>query len=300
MPDAPIASDDFESLYRSGEKAGASLAVGLGFCMARDAVARWLIAIGLTPNRATAAGLLATCGAGVCFAVGAGHHAPYEAGAGEAAGTWWPLSAGVLLFLAGAFDMLDGAIARIGKMRSAFGAVLDSALDRFSDMAVYLGCALYFGLHGNLTYNVLAILALCNAYMISYVKARAEDLIEDCSVGYWLRGERFGALMIAAMASHMPAALWQQAVLPFFTVLRRLRYARQALRAQRAGASPPQRGPIAGSLRFVALWRFPRGSVPYDVVAGLNIAFLILAPWLCPFFSGHSDPLRDLFRALLS
>ena len=46
--------------------------IGTGFCAARDAIARGLVAVGATPNVVTFAGFLATCGAGVCFAVGAG------------------------------------------------------------------------------------------------------------------------------------------------------------------------------------------------------------------------------------
>jgi len=287
-------------LHRFGEKPGVGLAIGKGFGVARDAVARWLIALGCTPNRVTAAGLIATCGAGLCLVLGAGHRLPWGASPADVPASWWPLGAAAMLFLAGAFDMLDGAIARLGKMRSAFGAVLDSTLDRFSDMAVYTGCAVHFALHGNLTYTVLAIAAMTNAYMISYVKARAENLLEDCSVGYWLRGERCGAMLIAAFCGHIPAALWQQATLPFLTVLRRIRYAAQALHAREDGRPAPRRGPLDGPGRFIALWRFPRGSLPYDLVTGFNILFLVAAPWVQPFFYGRGDPLGVWLAGLFS
>lgn len=116
--------------------------------------------------------------------------------------------------------MLDGAIARVGNMSSRFGAILDSTLDRFSDMAIFIGCTLHFVLteEVNLTLLVLAIVALCNSVLISYIKARAEEIVADCSVGYWLRGERFAAVLIGCATGHVIAVLWQLGVLNALTV----------------------------------------------------------------------------------
>ncbi len=110
--------------------------------------------------------------------------------------SWYPLAALAWLFVAAACDMLDGAVARSGNLHSRFGAVLDSTVDRFSDIAIWGACALYFAAAGNVTYCLLTFLALSNTFLISYVKARAEDLIPDCSVGFWQRGERFFAILV--------------------------------------------------------------------------------------------------------
>jgi hypothetical protein len=139
---------------------------------------------------------------------------------------------------------------------------------------------------------------MCNAYLISYIKARAEDIIDDCSVGWWQRGERCVTLLIGMATGHIPAILWQLAVLPLFTVMRRILYARAVLDAQRRGSPPPNRGPMPGVLRYAALWRHPRGSIGFDVVAFANVAFIIVAPWVCPFFYGDNDPLRALLNSL--
>lgn len=287
-------SGDFRRLHESGERSGASLAIGSRICAARDVVARGLISVGATPNRVTVAGLLVTGGAGYCLLRGASHQVPYfYDGVGEA--SWWPALATVLLVLAGACDMLDGAIARVGNLASRFGAILDSTLDRFGDMAIFLGCALHFALIGNLTCQVLAVAALCNAFLISYVKARAEEIIEDCSVGYWLRGERFAAVLIGCATGHVIAVVWQLAVLNLFTVWRRLDHARRAVRNLEAGLPPPRRGPSSGFWGWFQLWRHPRGSIPYDLVTGANIAYIVVAPWLCPVLAGrgeYADPLR--------
>ena len=239
-PAASHATGDFRRRRSSGETPGVSGTIGSAICTARDAIARKLVRVGLTPNHLTVLGFLLTCAAGYCLARGAHQQVSYFYNGSGPLG-WWPLAAAGFIFLAGALDMLDGAVARVGNLQTTFGAIFESSLDRLSDMAVYLGIALHFAWLGNLTYQLLAMLALCNAVLISYIKARAEDIIPDCSVGYWLRGERFAALLIACSCGHVPAVLWQQGILTFFTVWRRLTYSHQAAAALEAGRPPPPR-----------------------------------------------------------
>jgi len=284
-------------LHEASEAAGPGRSIGAGIAAARDAVARGLIRAGATPDRLTIAGFLLTCGAGYCLMRGAGEQSPYFYSGGGPVG-WWPVWTGVVLLLAAACDMLDGAVARIGKLGSRSGALLDSSVDRFSDMVIYLGCFLHFALleRPNITYQLLAIIALCNAFLISYVKARAEDIIADCTVGYWQRGERFAGFLIACFAGHIPSVLWIMAVSGAFTVWRRLSFAYLTVRAADAGRPLPPRGPRPGWLGAVQLWRRPRGSVAYDLVTGTNIAFLIWGPCLWPVLlaTGQSaDPVRQ-------
>jgi CDP-diacylglycerol--glycerol-3-phosphate 3-phosphatidyltransferase len=290
------ASKDFRALEESGEPAGASKSLGSAIAAARDTLARQLIAIGGTPNRITLLGFVLTCAAGYCLAKGASQVVPYFNFAGEPAG-WWPALAALLLLLAGACDMLDGAVARVGRLNTRAGAILDSAVDRFSDMAIYLGCFLHFATRPtpNLTYALLAVIALCNGVLISYVKARAENVIEDCAVGYWWRGERFAAVLIGCTCGHMPAVLWQMAISCFFTVWRRMTYAYAVLQATDAGRPLPPRGPVPGVLGKLQLWRRPRGSVAYDVVTGAHIAYIIFLPCFWPALRAtgvYADPLR--------
>ncbi len=289
-------SKDFRALEESGEPAGASKSLGSAIAAARDGLARRLVRLGATPNRITITGFLFTVGAGYCLARGASQTVPYFNFASEPA-SWWPAVAAALLVLAGACDMLDGAVARVGKLGSRAGAILDSSVDRFSDMALYTGCFLHFATRPvpNLTYQLLAIVALCNGVLISYIKARAENVIPDCSVGYWLRGERFAAVLIGCTFGHMPAVLWQMAVSGFFTVWRRMTYAYGVLQAADAGRPPPPRGPAPGLFGRLQLWRRPRGSVAYDLVTGAHIAYIILLPCFWPAWRAtgvYADPLR--------
>lgn len=263
-------------------------AVGFGFATARDAVARVLIAVGATPNALTLVGMALTLAAGACYALGGGSDFGRSLDPSRPA-TLYPLLALALLVAASGCDMLDGAVARIGGKGSAFGAFLDSTMDRFSDFAIFAGMALFYARPGsaNLTYVFLAMLAFANAFVISYARARAEDLIESCSVGYWQRGERSAAILIATAAHNLPALLIQQAVFPLFTVLRRVLHTRAVL-AGRTTLAHPRDGRW---WQKIQLWRWPRMSPPYDVITGLNILWLIVLP------VPAGDPLARLLGA---
>jgi len=295
--ETPASTPDFRALRESGEHSGASKSIGSAIAAARNGVARWLIRVGATPNRITIAGFLFTCGAGYCLARGASQQVPWFAVDDGPVG-WWPSLALLFLLLAGACDMLDGAVARLGGRMSRAGAVLDSSVDRFSDIAVFAGCFMHYALSSspNLTYQVLSLVVLCNALLTSYVKARAENIIENCTVGYWQRGERFAAVVIGCACGHVPAVLWQLSIGCLLTVWRRVSYAYTAVHASEVGRPDPPRGPSAGVLGRLQLWRHPRGSIPYDVVTGANIAYIVFAPWIWPALLGVgvlADPLRD-------
>ncbi|MCP4247823.1 MAG: CDP-alcohol phosphatidyltransferase family protein [bacterium] len=280
---------DFQRLRQEGRHRGIGLTIGMGFVHTRELFIRGLAAVGITANMVTATGFAVAVAAGVCLVFGAGHVLP-RAGVAPGPTSWWPLGAAIFMTLIGSMDILDGALARLQNKPSRFGEMLDSFLDRCGDLAVCSGCALHFALVGNVTFAALAIVGMCNATLISYVKARAENLIDDCGVGYWLRGERMAAFVIAAYAGHVSAAVLLLAVSPAFTVLRRLRYVYAVM------AGRPETGPQTGVQRWLRPWREPRGSVAYDVVTGTNIAFLLFGPWVWPFAYGQSDPLGMLLR----
>ncbi len=291
MNDAPPKSADFAALRRSGSWRGPGLVIGTATIKLRDALGAELIALGVTPNTITVAGCIMTGCAGVCLAVGAGHALPWEVHRASGPTSWWPLAGALLLTIACASDLLDGAVARGGNLATRFGAVLDSTLDRLSDLLIFFGCAIHFSLAGNVTYVTLCVMAAANAVLISYVKARTEDLIGDCGVGYWQRGERCGLFLAAAYFGHIPAALWLLATLPMLTVIRRLRHAYDYV-TEHGPWEPGSR------VRHWMPWRHPRGSAGYDLCGGLLLAFVVAAPLLWPFFYGGSDPLRSLLGGL--
>ena len=263
-------------------------AIGTTVARMRDALARGLGRIGVTPNTLTLSALVFSLLAGGALALGAG------AGLGwtldprpfaEYTPNAYLLLAGALLLLCIAGDMLDGAVARLGRKATPFGAFLDSTLDRFSDFAIFLGIAFYFALRSNLTFTLLPMVAIFAGLMISYTRARAEDLIEFPAVGYWQRGERCAAVLIAVFAHNVPALLVQQALLPLLTVWARIGYTRKVIAGQTPVLDPRQ---STRPLDKLKLWRYPRGTIPYDLVTAANMAFLIFARVPAEF-----DPLRQ-------
>jgi len=249
-------------------------AVAFGFSTARDLVARGLIRLGATPNAVTLAGLVFTIAAGVCFAIGV-RSGPGWTLCPHAADNAYLLLAAGLLILSFACDMLDGAIARIANKGTRFGAFLDSSIDRFSDFAIFAGLAAGYAWSSpaNLTFILLCMVAFLNGFMISYARARAEDLIDSCSVGFWQRGERMAAVLIAALAHNIPALVLQQAISPFFTVLRRIMFTRAVL-AGKGPVTDPRNGSWWHKIR---IWEWPRMTVPYDAAVLLHIAWLLFA-----------------------
>ena len=265
-------------------------AIGWGFATTRDAIARGLIRLGVRPNTLTLTGMAITIVAGVCFALGAGDRFAWSLAVG-ASESCWLLMAGVLIVLASACDMLDGAVARLGNLKTTFGAFLDSTLDRASDFVIYAGIALYYAwaAPANITFVLLAMVAFFNSFMISYTRARAEDLIDSCTVGFWQRGERSSAILIATFAGNIPALLIQQGVLTALTVYRRIDHTRRVL-AGRPIVEDPRKGSWWMAVR---LWRYPRGTRGYDLVVGANIAWLIFAR------IPYGDPVRNCLEKLV-
>ncbi len=251
---------------------GIGRAVGGGFARARDAIARALIRLGVTPNTLSVTGMVLTGLVAVCYALGASARPGWSLDPAAEANAWL-LLAGAGLVLASACDMLDGAVARLGGQKTRFGAFLDSTLDRFSDFAVYAGIAVHYAWQtpANVTMVLACMWAFFAAFMISYTRARAEDLIDACKVGYWQRGERSAAILIGTFAHHIPAMVAQQALLPAFSALRRINYTRRVLIGRPVADHPRQE---AWWLR-IQPWRWPRMSAPYDVITILNIAWLV-------------------------
>ena len=150
--------------------------------------------------------------------------------------TAWVLSTGhfflggFLVLGSGAFDMLDGAVARISGRSTRFGAILDSTFDRLSEAALFLGLLAYYANQGSFQEVVLVGAALVGSMMTSYVRARAEVLGLKCEVGLFTRPERVILLAIGLIFNQMLVILWIIAVLSNLVAWQRLFYVWQQLR----------------------------------------------------------------------
>jgi CDP-diacylglycerol---glycerol-3-phosphate 3-phosphatidyltransferase len=175
-----------------------------------------LAATGLTPNMFTFLGLAVNSWAAAEFAMG-----NFRAAA-------------AILFLAGFLDMADGQVARrVGRV-TAFGAFLDSTLDRYSDLALYMGLVVHYTLIGRPFYLALAAVAMASSFMVSYSRARAESLIPLCKVGFMERPERLVLLIMGGAFNRMAQVLWVIAAISTLTVIHRVVYTWQELRAGRS------------------------------------------------------------------
>lgn len=166
-------------------------------------IARRLVQAGATANWLTFSGMAATVlGVVVLLTVG-------------------PRSGAVVLALATATDAFDGAVARLRGSASPFGAFLDSVCDRVSD-AVILGAAAWLVRDDPLLFGV-AIVALAGAMLTSYVRAKAESLGWDATVGIIERPERVMIIVLAFFFELVPLGLWVLAVGALVTVGQRFR-----------------------------------------------------------------------------
>ena len=142
-------------------------------------------------------------------------------------------AAGLVVLGAGVFDMVDGRVARISNSVTSFGAFFDSVVDRYSDMAIYIGLLVYYARVNRFLYLVLVALVMAGSVMISYARARAESLIPSCKVGFLERPERVVLIIIGALMDRMGPVLWVIAVLSNVTVIHRCFYTwRETQKAQ--------------------------------------------------------------------
>ncbi|MFC2063045.1 CDP-alcohol phosphatidyltransferase family protein [Chloroflexota bacterium] len=117
------------------------------------------------------------------------------------------IAAGVVVIIAGFFDILDGALARYTKRASRFGAMLDSTLDRLSEAVVLIGILVFYAGEQQLAPVLLAGIALPSSLLVSYTRARAEALGLECQVGFFTRTERVIVLALGLLLGQIPYVL---------------------------------------------------------------------------------------------
>jgi phosphatidylinositol phosphate synthase len=142
------------------------------------------------------------------------------------------------------FDMLDGLLARVKGTSGAWGAFLDSTLDRIGDSAVFGGLAIYLarGHQGGLA--LVALYCLVAGGMVSYARARAEGLGLRAAVGVAERSERLLVVLVAAGLTGLGVpfvlaiGLWLVAAGATVTFAQRVMVVRRAVGPGRPGGHP--------------------------------------------------------------
>jgi CDP-diacylglycerol--glycerol-3-phosphate 3-phosphatidyltransferase len=183
-----------------------------------------------------------------------------------------------IMLVANIFDFIDGKVAHILGLQSAFGAFWDSTLDRFSDLALLTGLIfLYSKLHRS-DYVMIAALTLIFSIMTSYARARAESLVDKCKVGFMERPERIVLFMIGAITNRMAGVLWVVLVLSILAVANRIYYTYLALNKR----PMPSKHGLTGIFTRAFFWTDERATLPYDIWVIAILAFVWLVPpdWL--------------------
>ncbi len=173
-----------------------------------DAGAKFLLKLGLTPNAVTIIGCV-------------GHLGVFWAGyKGYFPLTW------LLLFVFSVLDFFDGTMARMisGGKGTKFGAVLDSALDRYAEALLYGGLMCHFAEHDNMIVVMLCLAAMIGAFLVPYLRAKGELYGLDMTLGIMSKFERYFTIGIFLLFNLPVVGLAIVAVLSNFTAMQRLLY----------------------------------------------------------------------------
>ena len=159
--------------------------------------------ISISPNVLSFAGFAVTLAAAMLI--------PFNATAG-----------GVVILIGGSFDLFDGVVARTNGKDTKFGALLDSTLDRYADAALFLAIIWLFFKEDNLIGIFFTIGSLVGAFLVSYVRARAEGLGIGCNVGLIERPERIILLAAGCLTGRLFPVILVLFVLSHLTVFQRV------------------------------------------------------------------------------
>lgn len=148
---------------------------------------------------------------------------------------------GFLILMGGICDIMDGKLARQSGRVTKFGALFDSAIDRYSEVIMFFGIASFYVRGDNYLLSVVTFSALGGSTMVSYVRARAESLGFEAKVGVMQRPERVVLIGVGALL-HFPIfhitifhvksfpvtlleiAIWLVAIFANYTAIQRMIY----------------------------------------------------------------------------
>lgn len=185
----------------------------------------------LSPDSLTLAGVAASAATGGAFAMQA------------------PRVGGLLLLLAGFFDLIDGVVARNQGRSSASGAFFDSTMDRVSELLVFAGIGVAMARAGDATGTLLLFWAVLGSFMTSYTRARAEKELASLSAGMMERAERWLILIVGALVGFLQVALLIVAVGATLTAIQRVTAARRMLQIlDDTGRDPTLEGSEGGDV----------------------------------------------------
>ncbi len=151
--------------------------------------------------------------------------------------------AGVAFILGSVMDTLDGRYSRMSGKGTAFGAFLDSTLDRIEEGVVLAAIAAHFSKQGDDLAVAAVVVTVLGSLMVSYTRARAEALGVECKVGFAQRPPRVAILAVGIVFgagaglgdfSLLAPSIYALALLTSVTALQRVLHVRRELNAPAA------------------------------------------------------------------
>lgn len=147
-----------------------------------------------------------------------------------------PAPALVVLLLGTLCDMLDGQVARAAGGGTRFGSFLDSTLDRLSDAALAIAAVQLGATRSDAVLYGDGLILLVASFLVSYIRAKAESLGADASVGIAPREARIALYLVGVAAwavtgstSLFAVAVAVAAFLATVTVIQRIAHMASAL-----------------------------------------------------------------------
>ena len=180
-------------------------------------MARLLSHTPVTPNQVSIVSLGVALGSFLCFVYG------------------YHIIAALLAQASSVGDGVDGDLARLKRMTSAFGGFMDSILDRYADALIILGLTIWAsGDELRLQVWLVGFWALVGTFTVTYTRARMENVprnVFDRGISSAAsRDVRLLIVMVGALAGQGFATLMVLAYLTNFVVLLRLLHARRLLK----------------------------------------------------------------------
>lgn len=179
-------------------------------------------ALRLTPNALTLLGFAGICGVAALIISGQ-----------------WVIS-GLCYVAFSLADSLDGTLARAQGRSTAFGAFLDSTLDRVAEGVILGALGVTLANDGNGVAAGACFLALTASFIVSYARARSEGLGIDSNKGGLMgRPERLvltgAGIFLGGLGNVLEVVIYVLAALSTMTAIHRMWHVRGAL-----GDAPPR------------------------------------------------------------
>lgn len=139
---------------------------------------------------------------------------------------------GLVVFVMGFVDALDGTMARLRGMAGEFGAFVDSVTDRYSELVIFGGLLYYFTSIGDTLAVILIYAAASGSVLVSYIRSRGQSLGWDTKIGLLTRMERYMVLAPSLVFNIPMVGLWIIAVFANLTAIQRILDVRKQARQQ--------------------------------------------------------------------